>query len=122
MASFSNVGCEDADNRWIACYFVQLDEVGVVEFSRHLNQLLSHLSAGNICDLLRFSDWLSDMVLHLIQNRKYLETSAISFGITLYDMENKVFNSMIGSPSFYLSFCCCMIASSLICCTTLVSL
>ena len=121
MASFSNVGCDDADNR-IACYFVQLDEVGVVEFIRHLNQLLSHLKAGNICAFLRFPDWLSDMVLHLIQNRQYLETSAISFGITLYDMENKVFNSVIGSPNRYFSVCCSIIASSLLCCTTLVSL
>ena len=122
VANFSNVGCEDADNSWIACYFVQWDEVGVVEFSRHLNQLLSHLNAGNICALLRFPDWLSDMVLHLIQNRQYLKTSAISFGITLYDMENKVLFSMIGSPNCYFSFCCCIIASSLLCCTTLVSL
>ena len=65
---------------------MQSDEVGVVEFSRHLNQLLSHLNAGNICALLRFPDWLSDVVLHLIQNRQYLETSAISFGITLYNI------------------------------------
>ena len=101
---------------------MQLDEVGVVEFIRHLSQLLSHLNAGHICALLQFPDWLSDMVLHLIQNRQYLETSAISFGITLYDMENKVFNSVIGSPNRYFSFCCCVIAFSLLCCTILVSL